>query len=310
MNKTDRIYVAGHRGMAGSAILRKLNEEGFSNIVTRTSSELDLRNQQSVNDFFENEKPAYVFVAAAKVGGIMANNTYRGEFLYDNLMIEANIIHESCKTNVKKLLFLGSSCIYPKLAPQPLKEEYLLTGPLETTNEPYAIAKIAGIKLCEYYREQFGCNFISVMPTNLYGINDSYDLQNSHVLPALIRKFHTAKITDAPSVTLWGTGSPKRELLYSDDLANACLHLMEHYNEKQFLNVGTGEDIAISELAELIKDITNYSGEIIWDKTKPDGTPRKLMDVSRVHALGWKHTISLEEGIKKTYADFLTLDFS
>jgi GDP-L-fucose synthase len=307
MNKTDRIYVAGHRGMAGSAIMRKLNEKGFSNIVTKTSSELDLRIQQSVSDFFENEKPAYVFVAAAKVGGIMANNTYRGDFLYDNLMIEANIIHASCKNEVKKLLFLGSSCIYPKLAPQPLKEEYLLTGPLETTNEPYAVAKIAGIKLCEYYREQFGCNFISVMPTNLYGINDSYDLQNSHVLPALIRKFHTAKITGAPSVTLWGTGLPRRELLYADDLANACLHLMEHYNEKQFLNIGTGEDITIAELAELVKAVTNYPGEIVWDTTKPNGTPRKLLDVSKVHALGWKHNTSLEDGIKRTYADFLKL---
>jgi len=308
MNKTDRIYVAGHRGMAGSAIMRKLNEDGFSNIVTRISSELDLRNQQSVDDFFENEKPAYVFLAAAKVGGIMANNTYRGEFLYDNLMIEANIIHASCKNEVKKLLFLGSSCIYPKLAPQPLKEEYLLTGPLETTNEPYAIAKIAGVKLCEYYREQYGCNFISVMPTNLYGINDSYDLQNSHVLPALIRKFHSAKINGDPAVSLWGTGSPKREFMYVDDLANACLHLMQHYNEKQFLNIGTGEDITIAELAELVKTVTNYAGEIVWDTTKPDGTPRKLLDISRVHALGWKHNISLEEGIKRTYANFLSLD--
>jgi GDP-L-fucose synthase len=308
MNKTDRIYVAGHRGMAGSAIMRKLNEDGFSNIVTRISSELDLRNQQSVDDFFENEKPAYVFLAAAKVGGIMANNTYRGEFLYDNLMIEANIIHASCKNEVKKLLFLGSSCIYPKLAPQPLKEEYLLTGPLETTNEPYAIAKIAGVKLCEYYREQYGCNFISVMPTNLYGINDSYDLQNSHVLPALIRKFHSAKINGDPAVSLWGTGSPKREFMYVDDLANACLHLMQHYNEKQFLNIGTGEDITIAELAELVKTVTNYAGEIVWDITKPDGTPRKLLDISRVHALGWKHNISLEEGIKRTYANFLSLD--
>jgi len=308
MNKTDRIYVAGHRGMAGSAIMRKLNEDGFSNIVTRISSELDLRNQRSVDDFFENEKPAYVFLAAAKVGGIMANNTYRGEFLYDNLMIEANIIHASCKNEVKKLLFLGSSCIYPKLAPQPLKEEYLLTGPLETTNEPYAIAKIAGVKLCEYYREQYGCNFISVMPTNLYGINDSYDLQNSHVLPALIRKFHSAKINGDPAVSLWGTGSPKREFMYVDDLANACLHLMQHYNEKQFLNIGTGEDITIAELAELVKTVTNYAGEIVWDTTKPDGTPRKLLDISRVHALGWKHNISLEEGIKRTYANFLSLD--
>ena len=296
--------------MAGSAIMRKLDAEGFSNIVTKTSSELDLRNQQSVNDFFENEKPAYVFLAAAKVGGIMANNTYKAEFLYDNLMIETNIIHAAYKNDVKKLLFLGSSCIYPKLAPQPLKEEYLLSGFLETTNEPYAIAKIAGIKLCEYYREQYGCNYISVMPTNLYGPNDNYDLQNSHVLPALIRKFHTAKITGAPSVTLWGTGSPKREFLYVDDLANACLHLMQHYNEKQFLNIGTGEDMPIRELAELIKKIVGYDGEIVWDTNKPDGTPRKLMDVSKAHSLGWKHEISLEEGIKKTYANFLTLNLA
>ena len=310
MNKNDKIYVAGHRGMAGSAIMRKLDKQGFSNILTKTSSELDLRNQQSVNDFFENEKPAYVFIAAAKVGGIMANNTYKAEFLYDNLMIETNIIHAAYKNDVKKLLFLGSSCIYPKLAPQPLKEEYLLTGPLETTNEPYAIAKIAGIKLCEYYREQFGCNFISVMPTNLYGINDSYDLQNSHVLPALIRKFHTAKISAAPFVTLWGTGSPKREFLYSDDLANACLHLMQHYNEKQFLNIGTGEDLSIKELAGMIKKIVGYGGEIMWDTSKPDGTPRKLMDVSKAHSLGWKHEVSLEDGIKKTYANFLTLNLS
>jgi GDP-L-fucose synthase len=308
MNITDKIYVAGHRGMVGSSIIRKLDKSGFSNIVTKTSSELDLRNQQAVNVFFENEKPDYVFLAAAKVGGIMANNTYKAEFLYDNLMIETNIIQAAYKNDVKKLLFLGSSCIYPKLAPQPLKEEYLLSGFLETTNEPYAIAKIAGIKLCEYYREQFGCNYISLMPTNLYGLNDNYDLQNSHVLPALIRKFHTAKITNASSVTLWGTGSPKREFLYVDDLANACLHLMEHYNEKQFLNIGTGEDMTIRELAELIKNIVDYNGEITWDTTKPDGTPRKLMDVSKAHSLGWKHEVSLEEGIKKTYSNFLTLN--
>jgi GDP-L-fucose synthase len=310
MNITDRIYVAGHRGMAGSAIMRKLSKSGFSNIVTRTSSQLDLRNQQGVNDFFEKEKPGYVFLAAAKVGGIMANNTYKAEFLYDNLMIETNIIQAAYKNDVKKLLFLGSSCIYPKLAPQPLKEEYLLSGFLESTNEPYAIAKIAGIKLCEYYREQFGCNYISLMPTNLYGLNDNYDLQNSHVLPALIRKFHTAKIINAPSVTLWGTGSPKREFLYVDDLANACLHLMEHYNEKQFLNIGTGEDMTIRELAEMIKNVVGYNGEIAWDITKPDGTPRKLMDVSKAHSLGWKHEVSLEEGIKKTYSHFLTLNLA
>ena len=310
MNTSDKIYVAGHNGMVGSAILRKLAVEDFSNIVTRTSSELDLRNQQNVNDFFEKEKPAYVFLAAAKVGGIMANNTYKAEFLYDNLMIETNIIHASYKNEVKKLLFLGSSCIYPKLAPQPLKEEYLLSGFLEATNEPYAIAKIAGIKLCEYYREQYGCNYISLMPTNLYGFNDNYDLQNSHVLPALIRKFHTAKVTNAASVTLWGSGSPKREFMYVDDLANACLHMMQHYNEKQFLNIGTGEDLAIRELAEMIKNIVGYNGEIVWDATKPDGTPRKLMDVSKAHTLGWKHAISLEDGIKKTYANFLSLDLA
>ena len=308
MNNNDKIFVAGHRGMVGSAIVRKLQKEGFLNILTSTSKELDLRNQQLVNDFFEKEKPDYVFLAAAKVGGIMANNTYRAEFLYDNLMIEANIIQASHKNNTKKLLFLGSSCIYPKLAPQPLKEEYLLSGLLEPTNEPYAIAKIAGIKLCEYYREQYGCNYISAMPTNLYGPNDNYDLQNSHVLPALIRKFHTAKSNAATSVTLWGSGAPKREFLYVDDVANACFHLMQHYNEKQFVNIGTGEDLTIRELANLIKNAVGFEGEIIWDTSKPDGTPRKLMDVSKAHSLGWKHKISLEEGIKKTYTDFVNLD--
>lgn len=307
MNTTDKIYVAGHRGMVGSAIVRKLNKEGFSNIVTKTSSELDLRNQQNVNDFFETQKPQLVFLAAAKVGGIMANNTYKAEFLYDNLMIETNIIQAAYKNNVEKLLFLGSSCIYPKLAPQPLKEESLLSGLLEPTNEAYAIAKIAGIKLCEYYREQYGCNYISAMPTNLYGPNDNYDLQNSHVLPALIRKFHTAKTSSAPSVTLWGSGSPKREFLHVDDLANACFHLMQNYNEKQFLNVGTGEDLTIRDLAELIKNIVGYTGAIVWDSSKPDGTPRKLMDVSKAHSLGWIHEISLEDGIKRTYADFVAL---
>ncbi len=291
--------------MVGSAIVRKLKEEGFTNIISKSSSELDLRNQQAVKDFFESEKPAYVFLAAAKVGGIMANNTYKADFLIDNLLIETNIIDAAYKNDVKKLMFLGSSCIYPKLAPQPLKEEYLLSGYLEATNEPYAIAKIAGIKLCEYYREQFGCNYISVMPTNLYGPNDNYDLQNSHVLPALIRKFHAAKINGDDNVTVWGSGSPKREFLYVDDLANACYYLMLNYNEKQFLNIGTGEDLTILELAELIKKITGFEGEIIWDKTKPDGTPRKLMDVSKAHSLGWKHEINLEEGIKKTYTNFL-----
>lgn len=308
MNTTDKIYVAGHGGMVGSAIMRKLIKDGYSNIITKSSRELDLRNQQSVNVFFAEEKPTYVFVAAAKVGGIMANNTYKAEFLYDNLMIEANIIHAAYKNEVKKLLFLGSSCIYPKLASQPLKEEYLLSSFLEPTNEPYAIAKIAGIKLCEYYREQFGCNFISAMPTNLYGPNDNYDLQNSHVLPALIRKFHEAKVNDAESVTLWGSGSPKREFLHVDDLANACFHLMQTYNEKQFLNIGTGEDLSIKDLAALIKDIVGYKGDITWDSTKPDGTPRKLMDVSKIHALGWQHEIGLEEGIKRTYNDFLYLN--
>jgi len=307
MNTVDKIYVAGHRGMVGSAIVRKLTKEGFSNIVTKTSSELDLRNQQDVNDFFEKEKPEYVFLAAAKVGGIMANNTYKAEFLYDNLMIESNIIHAAYKNEVAKLLFLGSSCIYPKLAPQPLQEESLLSGLLEPTNEAYAIAKIAGIKLCEYYREQYGCNYISAMPTNLYGPNDNYDLQNSHVLPALIRKFHTAKTSGAPFVTLWGSGSPKREFLHVDDLANACFHFMQNYNEKQFLNIGTGEDLAIQELAELIKNIVGYRGDIIWDSNKPDGTPRKLMDVSKAHSLGWVHEISLQDGIKRTYADFVAL---
>lgn len=306
MNISDKIYIAGHRGMVGSAIMRKLIKEGFTNIIAKTSSELDLKQQQSVNDFFEKEKPDYVFVAAAKVGGIMANNTYKAEFLYDNLMIEANIIHASYKNNVKKLLFLGSSCIYPKLAPQPLKEEYLLSGLLEPTNEPYAIAKIAGIKLCEYYREQYGCNYISAMPTNLYGPNDNYDLQTSHVLPALIHKFHLAKINHSLSVALWGSGSPKREFLYADDLANACFYLMQNYNEKQFVNIGTGEDLTIHELASLIKNIVGYKGEIIWDRTKPDGTPRKLMDVSKIHSLGWKHEIGLEKGIKKVYEDFLS----
>ncbi len=308
MNTNDKIYIAGHRGMVGSAIVRKLEKEGYANLLTKTSAELDLRDQQAVNKFFEKEKPDYVFLAAARVGGIMANNTYRAEFLYDNLMIEANIIHASYTNKIKKLLFLGSSCIYPKLAPQPLKEEYLLSGFLEPTNEPYAVAKITGIKFCEYYREQYGCNYISAMPTNLYGLNDSYDLRNSHVLPALIRKFHTAKTGNEPSVTLWGTGTSKREFLYVDDVAEACLYLMQSYSEKQFLNIGTGEDQTIMELAELIKSIVGYKGEIVLDKTKPDGTPRKLLDVSRIHSLGWRHTINLREGIRKTYENFLSLN--
>ena len=286
--------------MVGSAILRNLQDKGFSNFVLKSSKELDLRDAKAVADFFEEEKPEFVFLAAAKVGGIVANNTYRAEFLYENLMIQNNVIHEAYKNKVEKLLFLGSSCIYPKLAPQPLKEEYLLTGLLEPTNEPYAIAKIAGIKMCDAYRSQYGCNFISVMPTNLYGPNDNYDLQNSHVLPAMIRKFHEAKL-NGTSVELWGTGSPKREFLHADDMAEACVFLMENYNEPGLVNIGTGEDLSIKELADMIQKITKFEGEIIWDHTKPDGTPRKLMDVSKLHTLGWKHKITLEEGITKVY---------
>jgi len=303
MKKQAKIYVAGHRGMVGSAIVRKLKSEGFENIKTIASSELDLRNQQLVNDFFEKEKPEYVFLIAAKVGGIQANNTYRAEFLYDNLMIEANVIHAAYKQEVKKLMFMGSSCIYPKLAPQPLKEEYLLTGFLESTNEPYAVAKIAGIKLCEAYRAQYGCNFISVMPTNLYGPNDNYDLNNSHVLPAILRKIIVAKQTNAPFVEMWGSGSPRREFLHVDDLAEACLYLMENYNEAGFVNIGTGEDIPIRDLVVLIKKIVDYQGEIKHDLSKPDGTPRKLMDVSKLTSFGWKPSISLEDGIKKVYEE-------
>ncbi|PTX20104.1 GDP-L-fucose synthase [Pontibacter mucosus] len=304
MHKDSKIYVAGHRGMVGSAIVRTLQKEGFTNIITRTSQELDLRNQAAVEHFFEEEGPEYVFLAAAKVGGIQANNTYRADFLYDNLMIEANIIHAAYKHEVQKLMFLGSSCIYPKMAPQPLKEEFLLTGPLEPTNEPYAIAKITGIKLCESYRDQYGCNFISVMPTNLYGYNDNYDLNNSHVLPALIRKFHEAKESGAPTVTVWGTGSPRREFLFADDLAEACLFLMERYDGRELVNIGTGEDITIKELALLVKKVTGYEGEIVFDTSKPDGTPRKLMDVSKLHSLGFKYSTDLEEGIAWAYADF------
>ncbi|HEY0434120.1 MAG TPA: GDP-L-fucose synthase [Chitinophagaceae bacterium] len=302
MEKGSKIYVAGHRGMVGSAILRNLQQAGFSNFVVRTSRELDLREQDAVKNFFESEKPDYVFLAAAKVGGIMANNTYRAEFLYDNLMIQNNVIHESYRQGVKKLLFLGSSCIYPKLAPQPLKEEYLLTGLLEPTNEPYAIAKIAGIKLCDAYRAQYGCNFISVMPTNLYGPNDNYDLNNSHVLPALIRKFHEAKEQNAPEVVVWGSGTPRREFLHADDMASACVYLMEHYSEPGLVNIGVGEDLTIAELAEMISDITGYKGKITWDRSKPDGTPRKLMDVSKLTGLGWKASIGLKEGISQVYA--------
>lgn len=289
--------------MAGSAIMRNLQVRGFSNLITRNSSMLDLRDQQAVNDFFIAEKPEYVFLAAAKVGGIHANNTYRGAFLYDNLMIQANVIEAARVHGVKKLLFLGSTCIYPKLAPQPLKEEYLLTGELESTNEPYAIAKITGIKMCDAYRSQYGCNFVSVMPTNLYGPNDNYDLKNSHVLPALLRKFHNGKVTKAPVVEMWGTGSPLREFLHVDDMADACVHVMLNWNEPGFVNIGTGIDISIKDLALLIKKIVGYEGEIRHDLTKPDGTPRKLTDVTRLHSLGWTHKISLEEGIKQVYAD-------
>jgi len=305
MYKTARIYVAGHRGMVGSAIVRKLQSEGYEHIITRTSSELDLRDQQAVENFFEEEQPEYVFMAAAKVGGINANNTYRAEFLYDNLAIELNVVHQSYIQGVKKMLFLGSSCIYPKFAPQPMKEEHLLTGTLEPTNEPYAIAKIAGIKMCEAYRDQYDCNFISAMPTNLYGPNDNYDLQNSHVLPALIRKFHEAKVSKKAQVEIWGDGSPKREFMHTDDLAAACLHLMEHYDGRQFVNVGVGEDISIKDLALLIKKIVGFEGELHFDTSKPTGTPRKLMDVTKLFEAGFKPQIGLEEGIKLVYQDFV-----
>ncbi|WP_370632794.1 GDP-L-fucose synthase family protein [Pedobacter sp. MC2016-14] len=305
MDKNAKIYVAGHRGMVGSAIYRKLVKEGYTNLITRSSSELDLRDQEAVKTFFETEKPEYVFLAAAKVGGIVANNIYRADFLYENLSIQNNVIHQAYKNDVKKLMFLGSSCIYPKLAPQPLKEDYLLTGLLEETNEPYAIAKIAGIKMCDAYRAQYNCNFISVMPTNLYGYNDNYHPQNSHVLPALIRKFHEAKINGTSEVVIWGSGSPMREFLFADDLAEACYYLMLNYDDSGFLNIGTGEDMTIKDLALLIKKVIGFEGELTFDSTKPDGTPRKLMDVSKLHALGWKHQIELEEGIKMAYQDFL-----
>lgn len=304
MEKSAKIYVAGHRGMVGSAILRELKAQGFENFVTRTSSELDLRRQDEVEKFFESEKPDYVFLAAAKVGGIQANNIYRADFLYDNLIIEANVIHSAYKSKVKKLLFLGSSCIYPKMAPQPLVEDSLLTGLLEPTNEPYAIAKIAGIKLCEAYRDQYGANFISAMPTNLYGPNDNYDLQKSHVLPALIRKFHEAKEAGKDQVEIWGTGSPMREFLHVNDLAKACVFLMENYDGKQFVNIGTGEDITIKNLALLVKETVGFEGELTFDTSKPDGTPRKLMDVSRIHNLGWKHQIELRDGVQSVYKSY------
>lgn len=303
MNKDSKIYIAGHRGMVGSAILRNLQQKGFSNIIYKTSNELDLRNQQAVNDFFEKEKPQFVFLAAAKVGGIVANNTFRANFIYENLMIEANIIHAAFVNKTEKLLFLGSSCIYPKLAPQPLKEEYLLSGYLEETNQPYAIAKIAGIELCNSYRRQYNCNFISAMPTNLYGPNDNYDLNNSHVLPALLRKFITAKKQNDSFVELWGTGTPKREFLHVDDLAEACYFLMLHYNEEGLVNVGVGEDLTILELAQLIKKITGYTGEIKLNTSKPDGTPRKLLDVTKINQLGWRANITLEQGIQKIYEE-------
>ena len=302
MKPTDKVYVAGHRGMVGSAIVRRLRADGYDNIVTRTSRELDLRDQRAVNEFFAAERPAYVFLAAAKVGGIQANNVYRGQFLYDNLMIEANVIEAARVNEVTKLQFLGSSCIYPKLAPQPLTEDALLTGPLEPTNEPYAIAKITGIKLCDAYRAQYGCDYISVMPTNLYGPNDNYDLESSHVLPALIRKFHEAKKNGSPEVVMWGTGSPKREFLHADDLAAACVFLMHEFSDYGFVNVGTGEDLSILSLAEMIKDVVGYEGQITHDRSKPDGTPRKLMNVDKLHAMGWQHQIELREGVERVYA--------
>lgn len=305
MTPDSKIYVAGHRGMVGSAVVRALQSKGFHNIITKTSAELDLRNQQAVETFYATEKPDYVIDAAAKVGGIIANNTYRAEFLYDNLQIQNNIIHFAWKYNVKKLLFLGSSCIYPKLAPQPLKEEYLLTGELEPTNEPYAIAKITGIKMCESYWDQYGCNFISAMPTNLYGPNDNYHPENSHVLPALIRKFHEAKTNNNPSVTIWGDGSPLREFLYADDLADALVYLILNYNEKQFVNVGFGEDISIKDLAMLVQKTIGYEGNLEFDTSKPNGTPRKLMDSSKLFATGWRPKITLEQGIGLAYQDFL-----
>lgn len=305
MEKDAKIYVAGHRGMVGSAIIRKLKAQGYHNLLTRTRQEVNLIDQAATSDFIHAEQPDYVFLAAAKVGGIHANNIYRGQFLYENLMMASNIIHAAHEVGTKKLLFLGSSCIYPKFAEQPLKESALLTGELESTNEPYAIAKIAGVKLCETYRSQYEDDFISVMPTNLYGPNDNYDLENSHVLPALIRKFHTAKVNGEPTVTVWGSGKPMREFLHADDLADACLFCMEHYSDGELINIGTGTDVTIKELAETIKDITGFEGELVWDSSKPDGTPRKLMDVSKLHKLGWQHKINLREGIQMVYDQLL-----
>ena len=307
MEQTAKIYIAGHRGMVGSGLERKLRNEGYSNILTRTSSELDLRNQQAVNDFFEKEKPEYVILAAAKVGGIHANNTYRAEFIYDNLMIEANIIHTAYLNKVAKLLFLGSSCIYPKMAPQPLREEYLLSGFLEQTNQPYAIAKIAGIEMCDSYRSQYGCNFISAMPTNLYGTNDNYHPENSHVLPALIRRIILAKKNNELTVTIWGTGTPRREFLHVDDLADACYFLLQNYNEQGLVNIGCGTDVSIKELAELIVAEVGYEGKLVFDVTKPDGTPRKLMDTSKINELGWSAKINLYDGINKTVSEYLKI---
>ncbi len=305
MDKNSRIYIAGHRGMVGSAIYRKLETEGFTHLIGRTSQELDLRNQQAVQQFFAEEKPEYVFLAAAKVGGILANDTYRAEFLHDNLAIQTNVIHQSYKYGVKKLLFLGSSCIYPKMAPQPLKEEYMLSGPLEPTNEAYAVAKIAGIKMCEAYRDQYGCAFVSVMPTNLYGINDNYHPTGSHVLPALIRRFHEAKVKGSDEVMIWGSGTPLREFLFSDDLADACYFVMQYYDEPSFVNIGTGKEISIFELAQLIARIVGFEGKISLDTSKPDGTPRKLLDVSKLQNLGWAYSTTLDAGIRLAYADFL-----
>jgi len=304
MEKNSRIYIAGHRGLVGSAIVRKLQSLGYTNLLTRTSRELDLRNQAAVTEFFQQKKPDYVFLAAAKVGGIMANNTYPAEFIYNNVMIQTNIIHNSYLNGVKKLLFLGSSCIYPKFAPQPMKEEYLLTGELEPTNEPYAIAKITGIKMCQAYNSQYGTNYISLMPTNLYGPNDNFDLETSHVLPAMIRKFHEAKVNNSPEVVLWGTGSPKREFLHVDDLADACVFLMNNYDGSEIVNIGTGEDLTIKELAQMIKEIVGYEGKVTWDSSKPDGTPRKLLDASRLEGAGWRASIGFNEGISLTYCWF------